>query len=276
MKTIFKTINLILLGIFIMPSFLLLVPLCNTQQMKVDAYYCDNSYSETGTITYTETYIEYDTYSINDVLMNRFVPTYENATQLNSCAPMAATIVIGYYDYLYENLVPNASVGMMYNNKYYYTGMNDQLLEIKENLYTLMGTNTEAPGTSVNQFINGFTSYVDQQGYNISFSSCGALNLNTLQSHILNQTPVVVFLNSYTYYSNGIAIDDGTKLTFLQKSSNNGHVAVCYGYREIYFTKDGNSWTEKYIVVSFGDGSAGLINVNSTSSIDASYAVSIY
>ena len=274
MKTIFKTINLLLLGIFVMPSFLLLF--VENKKPEVQGYYCDNSYFETGTATYTDVYIEYDTYTKTEVKMDRMAPKYENCTQLNSCAPMAATIVIGYYDYLYENLVPNASVGMMYNGQYYYSAMSSQITSIKEYLYTLMGTNSEAPGTSVNQFLNGFTTYVNQQGYNISFTSCGTINTTTFQSYIELQQPIVVFLNSYSYYTGGVRADDGTRLSFLEKSSSNGHVAVCYGYREYNFTKDGNSWTNKYLIASFGDGSTGLIDVTNMSCVDATYAVNIY
>ena len=274
MKTIFKTINLLLLGIFAMPSFLL--PFADNTEKEVIGYYCDTGYFETGTSTYTDVYIEYDTYTKTDVLMDRFVPLYENSTQLNSCAPMAATIVIGYYDVLYENLVPDTSVGMWYNNTYYYTGTTSQIREIKEYIYTLMCTNTEAPGTSIAQFTSGFTSYVNQQGYNISFTSCGTINLTTLQNYIELQKPIVVFLNSYSYYSEGVVSDDGTKLGYLEKSSTNGHVAVCYGYREYHFTKDGNSWTERFLIVSFGDGSVGLMDVTSFSCVDATYAVNIY
>lgn len=274
MKTIFKTINIFLLGIFIMPSFLLLFN-SNTQK-DATAYYCDTNYMETGVITYTEVFIEYDTYSYTETKLDRIVPDYENVTQANSCAPMAATIVIGYYDSLYENLVPNESVGIWYNGQYYYYAISSQLYDIKESLYTIMGTNTEAPGTSIVQFTNGFTSYVNQQGYNISFTSCGAINTTTFTNHIEQQKPIVVFLNSYNYYTDGVRSDDGTKLGFLRKSSANGHVAVCSGYREYTFTKDGSTWVNKYLICSFGDGSYGLMDVTNMSCVDATYAVSIY
>lgn len=277
MKTIFKTFTLFLLGIFIMPSFLLLFTTTNDNKMSVEGYYCDSAYFDSSVAhTYETIYIEYDSYSVTETKLDRIVPDYENVTQLNSCAPMAATIVIGYYDPIYENLVPNASVGMWYNNQFYYSAMSTQIRNIKENLYTLMGTNTEAPGTSIAQFINGFTQYVNQQGYNISFSSCGTINTTTFTNYIEAQQPIVVFLNSYNYCEGGVEEDDGTRLKFLRKSSTNGHVAVCSGYREYTFTKNGTTWTNKYLVCSFGDGSYGLMDVTNLSCVDATYAVNIY
>lgn len=275
MKTLFKTFNIFLLGILAMPSFLLLFNFNNTK-METYGYYCDTNYFETGTSTYTPVEIEYDSYTMSQVHMNRGIPDYSNNTQLNSCAPMAATIVIGYYDSLYENLVPNASVGMWYNGQYYYSAMSSQVREIKEYIYTLMGTNTEAPGTSISQFTAGFTSYVNQQGYNIAFTSCGTINFETYQTYIELQQPIVIFLNSYSYYTGGIQADDGTKLSLVRKSSTNGHVAVCSGYQTYTFTKNGNTWTNKYLVCSFGDGSYGLMDVTDLSCVDATFAVNIY
>ena len=275
MKTLFKTINLFLLGIFIMPSFLLLF--CNNNKnLSYIGYYSDNNYFETGTSTYSDFYIEYDSYTMTEVLMQRSVPLYNNVTQLNSCAPMAATIVLGFYDLDFPNLIPNAEVGRWYNGKYYYSGTSTQVINIKEHIYDLMGTNTEAPGTSVNQFKTGFRAYVLEQDYNIQFNSCGALNFNSLSNYLNNQQPIVVFFNSYRFFIDGVISDDGTKLTFYERSSNNGHVAVCYGYREYTFTKNNNTWTERYLIVSFGNGSSGLMDVTSLSRVDESYAVSIY
>ncbi len=273
MKPIFKTINLFLLGIFVLPSFLLLF--MHHDEKIVQGYYCDTNYFETGTSQYVALTVEYDTYSKSDITMSRIVPAYENVTQANSCAPMAATIAIAYYDVNYGNLIPNADVGFEYNGQFYYSGMTTQIIDIKEEIYTLMGTNTEAPGTSVAQFKTGMRSYVNQQGYSITYNSCGT-SLSTIQSYLQQQQPVVVFFNSYRYLESGVITDTGSELHYNEKTSSNGHVAVCYGYRECYFTLDGNSWTEKYLIVSFGDGTAGLMDVTNISRLDDAYAISIY
>lgn len=274
MKALFKSINLFLLGILIMPSFLLVF--YNHQPTVKTGYYCDTSYFEEGSSTYQEVIVEYDTYTKTDLLLTRNVPEYSVSTQENNCAPKAAAIVLGYYDVYLTNLIPDYEPGYTYNNTYYYYGSSTQVVSAQEQLYTLMGTNTEAPGTSVNQFLNGFSAYVTQQGYGIQFTSCGALNLTTVQQYIQLQQPIVVFFNSYRYLAHGIQADTGTQLEFMERTSNSGHAVVCYGYREFTFTKDNTTWTEKYLWVSFGNGTSGLMDINNLSRVDASYAVNIY
>ena len=61
--------------------------------------------------------------------------------------------------------------GYEYEGEFYYSGQTQEVNDALQELYDLMGTNTTGPGTTETQFINGLTSYVNGQGYNITFNS---------------------------------------------------------------------------------------------------------
>ena len=140
-----------------------------------------------------------------------------------------------------------------------------------------MGTNLINPGTSVNQFKNGLSKYVTSCGYNISYSNCGNhVNINNALSYINNNIPIVLFLDSYVYTPfSGYTIDSNS-MFLVKRVSQNGHVVVVQGYREYLFYQSNNLFrTDKYFIVSFGNGTQGLLNINNVNSIDTSLAISI-
>ena len=241
-------------------------------------YYCDTTYLETGSSDQTISSIsfDYDYYTLEDVHLDMLCPIYRNLTQENSCAPFAGSVLVGYYDFYCPNLLPN------YESFYYYNGykfkpQNTQVIAMKEYLYELMGTNSINPGTSVAQFKTGMTSFAQEKGYNITFNSCGTINVTSVKSYLQQQKPIVIFMNSYKYSPfNAITIGDiSASMSILE--SNNGHVMTAYGYREYKYYQDGvNFRTDRYLLVVFGDGTDGLIDITNTSRIDDSYAVTIY
>ena len=246
--------------------------------MPEEGYYCDTSYFETGgNYTYHNEIITFDYYTITDTHIARLCPVYTNYTQTNSCAPLAGSVVVGYHDATKTNLVPNFDPGYTYNGEYYFNATSSTMIGVKEQLYDLMGTNTVQPGTSQSQFKNGLRSYVEGKGYDITYTTTG-INYNSLKNHFeTKEDPVVLFLNSYSYYDFGAMAETDTELRMYCKTSTTGHVVVAYGYQEHYFyTNNSLSRTEKFLVVVFGDGSEGFLSVNSTSGIDLAVAVDVY
>ena len=239
-------------------------------------YYCETYFSDSGTTYYNEEEtISYDSYTVTEEVTNHSVPNYTNLTQLNSCAPMAGTIVLAYYDYYYPELIPDYATSYVYNNKFYYRGQSDTINTLKEHLYDLMGTNSIKPGTSIFQFKVGMTSYSNTASYTIAFDSLGdCSNLTQLINKFRNNIPVVVFMNSYDYTPfAGLSITD-TEMTQIKRISSNGHVAVACGYREYNFFNDGvNFRTDKYLLVAFGNGTLGMLKINDTSKIDEGIAI---
>ena len=246
--------------------------------MPTEGYYCDTSYFETGAnYTYHTEVINFDYYTVTDTHIARLCPVYRNYTQTNSCAPLAGSVVIGYHDATKTNLVPNYAPGYTYEGEYYFYSDSSTMIGVKEQLYDLMGTNTIQPGTSRSQFRTGLTSYVEGKGYDITYTTT-AINYSSLKNHFeTKEDPVVLFLNSYTYYDGAGMYETDNSLSMYGKSSTTGHVVVAYGYQEHYFyTNNALTRTEKFLVVVFGDGSEGFLSVNSTSGIDEAVAVDVY
>ncbi len=220
--------------------------------------------------------IYFDEYETTIEFIGLTCPAYDTITQENSCAPMAATIVIAYYDVTLTNLIPNFEPGFTYNGQYRFYGNSYTTLDLKEHLYDLMGTNQSGAGTSVSQFKNGMTEYVNGQGYSIQYQSIGR-NVSTARSYFQNNTPVVLFLNSFEYYrTEGLAFhDDNVEMLGMKSSSM--HVVVAYGYNEFRFYENNQLVrTDKYYIVAFGNGTYGYLLINDLSTINEAYAITIY
>jgi len=242
-------------------------------------YFCDTSYNEStsSATSYTQTF-PYDTYTTNMTYLTRACPNYcYNPDLTNSCAPTAGTHIIGYYDYLYEDLIPNFVACYIYNNTYRYRGTYPAVDAVNTQLYSLMGTNTQSAGTSVAQFKSGLQEYVEDCGLNITYTKCGTrLDVTTAISYLNAQQPIALFMNSYYYFTIAGVEDMDSSIVMVGIHSTNGHVAIAYGYKEYVITKDNVTSTKKFLAVSFGDATQGFIPVNDVSIFEEAYAINIH
>lgn len=240
-------------------------------------YYCGTNYFDTSG-AYTEHIVDYyyDTYEMDDIHLERLCPNYGLITFSNSCAPMAGTMIVAYFDYTCPDLIPNFDAGYYYNGKFRYRPENSDISKLEESLYIEMGTNTEAPGTSVKQFKNGLTNYSKSKGYSVSYNDCGR-NLDKIKTNISNNLPVVLFLSSFDYFSEvGVTNKDGV-YSMLGRKYNVGHVVVAFGYRQFRFYQEGKATvTKNFLIVSFGDNTQGYLDIDSLSCIDEAYGINIY
>ncbi len=273
-----KLKNLPLLIIALCLISISFLPLAKLHTMT-EGFYCDTSYSNTGGNTVDTTLqFKYDYYTSTGTSLDMFLPVYSNVTKTNSCACVAALTVIGYYDVTLPDLIPDFEPGREYEGKYYFYGNTYTTIDLEAELYDLMGTNTIAPGTSIDQFKKGFTAYVKGKGYNITYNSCGSkFNVATANSYFERQIPVIVFLDNYEYYYDGGSYIADTECSLIGKKSTNAHVAAVFGYRQYKFYKDNKLIrTDNYLLSSFGDDSMGFLRINDLSCIDASYAINIF
>ena len=242
-------------------------------------YYCGTNYLDTG-LTYTtiENDIYYDSYEIIDHHLERFCPNYDNVNHINACAPLAGTVLMGYYDYEFENLIPNFVSGAYYEGIFTYRPRTSKVQTVKDSLYNLMGTNSIEPGTSVNQFKTGLQSYVNSCGYNITYNSCGTnFNLQTALGYFNSEIPIALFLTGYEYYpENGLFREDG-HYSMGGILSISTHVCIAYGYRQLNYYNNGELFrSDNYLIVVYGDGTRGLLALNSNTGIDEAYGIDIY
>jgi len=232
-------------------------------------------YNYTGFGTRATSHIEeitYDKYQITDVHLHLMFPEFQSAYGSNACAPTAASMVVTYHDVKHKNLLPDYEPGFEYEGTYKFR-QTETVNDMMKELYELMGTNSIEPGTSVSQFKTGMNKYYKEHGYNLqALKFATPFSIDTAKHYLGMQEPIVLFLNSYDYYpAFGVSIGD-TKMRMVGYKKTAYHVAVAWGYQEFQFFKGDEVFrTDKYLIVSFGDGTSGYLNINDLSGIDEAY-----
>lgn len=243
-----------------------------------DAYLGDNDYS-TEIETFDYAYKQTTSYLINSNFPNYY---NSNATISNACAPVAGSNIIGYFDRYYENLVPNCAPGIERGTNYTFYPMSVSIAQkqaVINSLYELMGTNTEQPGTSQNQFKDGLKKYVGTKSRSISYNSVMTSNrfdLTELDFQLRNGNPVVLYLKGYNFST---ISDLGNTVELHKKTYQGNHIVVVYGYSNInYFNSNGMLIKNKvYLNVSSGImGISGCYIVDNNGILNDAEAVQIY
>jgi len=261
----------------------------NAQEVNLtDTIYYGNNYGNSDySCTNVVEEITYDSYTLtSDYLSGSFPENYKNDYDItNACTPVAASNIINFYDRWYDNLIENYTAGIVLNTGIYYyypmayqTDTKDQLIR---NLYNLMGTNTEHPGTSKAQYNSGLTTYIHNQGYNVTYTNCetnGNFNFETYKNMITQGKPVALFLIGYNLTEIGSSNTENL-FVFSKNIYVTNHVVVGYGY-EIYkfYDENNNLISEKIaLAVSCGLETGNcyyLLNNNGT--LEDAEAVYIY
>lgn len=273
MKNIAQKLQKTLACMFI---FMLAIVSCGFTFKPAEKRYCDTYYTNTGTtewVTATKTFASYTT---NEFYFERCLPHYEEYVA-NACAPRAGTIIMGYYDYTCPELIPDYLAGYYYEGIYYYRGQSTQVDDVSDELYIQMGTNVGGSGTTRSGFLSGLNTYVTGKGYNYSYTQISTTNLiNSTHSYLVLEQPVVLFVSGYRFYPYaGITIEEGS-IEFYGKNSPNGHVCVAYGHIVYNFVDSlGNTTTESFMIVGFGDGYNGLLSLDVTTVVDYAYAINV-
>ena len=249
----------------------------NTPQENKTIYYC-SSYSGYGTSVenHTEEFT-YDSYTMTYTNIDTLVPNYFSSYSTNGCTPTAGCIVTAYYDSLYPNLLPNYEPYYVYNNKVYWQSQNDTINNMQIELFNLMGTNTESPGTSVAQFKTGMTSYYNTKGYNISYNNVSSLITPTNAINWFTQEkPIILFLTSFDFYPSGCFYINSTNAHIVGQRETAGHAVVACAYFEYtFYTNNEISRLDKWLYVAFGNGEYGYLSINDTSYIQEAYTFDI-
>jgi len=228
--------------------------------------------------------ISYSRIETEQVYINTFYPQYCNTNDnlTNVCAPVAGTMLIGYYDRFYTGLIPNFTPGYLVGSSYYYQAMTDSVQSSIDWNYTSMSTNNPLPGTTQTQYKNGLTAYVNSKSLNISYTSIasgGAINYNTGSSSLVSQIaagrPISVFSCGFNLCS---ISDSGSSITLSKNCYDNNHILEAYAYRRIkYFDSSNNNFrTDLFLRVSSGlnSNTCGwyLVGNSGTTLVDAETA----
>lgn len=223
--------------------------------------------------------IDYTYRDDSDYYSNPYrVPAYFASGLNNSCAITAGGAVIGHFDRLYEELIPNHT-GILFMGQYVYGAQDEAVNAMHSELYTRMGT--AAGGTSVDGYVNGMESYVASKnrtatitkayGSSLNMAACiNALKSGKLLTLFVNGFAIVGFggLNSYDGYD-----EIGNIIVYGR------HTVTAYGYQIIkYFDSSNNLIQEdSYLYVHTGFTSAGLgyIRLSKYATIEDAYIINI-
>ena len=281
-----KAVSLFLAGLFVLAGFAALFlaaePVTGHAQT---VYYCDDAdYMGGGTFYEDSEYIYRDSYTEDVAYRVWEAPSYGNAdsSKTNFCAATAGTNIIGFYDKTYTNLIPNFEPGMMVDGSYRYfpnVGF-PAITQTFNTLYDIMGINVGGAGASGEDFKAGLKTYVQNQGYSLSYSSFYAspTNVNlTVFGNAVSQGKVGVLLCKSYNYIYTIQHSDG--YTFISKAnSTTPHIMMVYGYIKINYYNNGSLFkTETYLQASsgFGSGVQGYIKMDDDLEIEEALIVNI-
>lgn len=267
MKAVKKSIVCILMSVSVM-LFGAWTPNSEEEQRYADAPILSVYASET--IAYTDKVFGEKNTTNNDA------PKYKPISGLtNSCGAVAGSIMVGFYDKYYSNLIENWD-SYFPNGKY--RGQDAVYVPALMNeLYRLMRTNVDDVGVSQSDFLSGLQKYISGRGYAITYRSVAttsALDYGTCKETIDSNNLIVIFSRPGDVYTIGIneGYDDVTAINI-----SDYHIMVAYGYQEInYYNANGLFRTDIYLNVMTGrPGVTNALYKISPHNLQAAYAVTL-
>ena len=147
-------------------------------------------------------------------------------------------------------------------------------------MYDEMQTNVGVTGTSGENFKDGLQSYVEGQGYDLSYSSFYSSRTNVNMTQFENAIDAgkvgVLLLTKYNFI---YAIVHDDESTFISRAiSDNPHIMMVYGYIVIRYYNNGSLFkTETYLQASsgFSTGNQGYIRMDDYMQIEEALIVNI-
>ncbi len=192
----------------------------------------------------------------------------------NSCGPVAGSIIVGYYDKYYPDLIPGWE--SFYSSGVYRFQDTVYVPELFKELYKLMRTNVDDAGVSEYDFKNGLKQYVNNNGYNLQYQSLGSgtnFNYEDYKKAIDSNKVVALLTLPCDVYK--LAQND----TYDYAGAFNiagPHIMVGYGYAQIkYYNEKGLFRTDTYLEVAVGDNVKTALYRVESNNLTAAYVVNI-
>lgn len=253
-----------------------------------EVIYYDSVYGAPVGSSSTETYtIDCDDYEITADYTYDSAPAFGNTEAIftNYCGPITGMDIVLFNDRWKTNLIPNYEPGFTHPNTgayYYWAASTDESDAAYASIYSLMKTG-EVGGTTSTNFRNGLKSFVENAGYDISYSSIYSnsktVNLNALKTAIDQNKVGVIMCSEYNYIMRLSVASGETAMTVVKENSTVPHMMMVYGYFTCAYYKNGvNFQTDTYLYVTKSDGMTdkGYLQVNDDClDIDEAYIVTI-
>lgn len=228
--------------------------------------------------------ISFSTKDDQEIAFNGGLPKYYNVSSYtNTCANVAGTTVLGYYDQYYDNLIENFTSATIIFGYTIYNTQTDAVQAVINQLYIDMDTNVTEGGTTINGFKNGMVTYVARKNRQLTYSqivSGSAVLMDTCTSMIEDGIPAVVFVSKYSLVSTGdFEAETGTEDVFVQHYGGN-HTLVVYGVRTIkYYSSTGTLVRQLdllKVTTGYADFPLAYLLLDDYTNVIDGFAVNIY
>lgn len=256
----------------------------SAQSSDGEIYYMDSPQIMPFAFTQDNETIAYDSKVVTENETGPTFPCFENTNGAirNYCAPLAGTVLAGYYDRWYESLIPGYSTWTSFGPVSIYSSFssNTYIQSAFEHLYELTNTNVYHDGTTEDEFVNGMNQYVDEKGLNISYSSVkqgNSIDLSLMDTYLDNEKPVLLLCETYNIITS--IRDDGEQVTLSKTNSDVAHMMVAYGYEQYAYYRNGILFrTDTYLKVSSGvnGGKLCYAKLNDDMTLVKAWAIDIY
>jgi hypothetical protein len=239
---------------------------------EVFAHFAERAYFGGGTVTYSTATVTFTNRVDNKNELAFRVPQYSGT---GACVPIAGGNVIHYWTRYKSNLMPSFTPGSSLGASYLYATSGAAITSMVAQLETDMGTTVS--GTTIAQFKSGMTTFVNRQGYSVSYTSCissGVFSYSTAKTQLASK-PLVLFCNPYAAATLSVSGSTESINTMLGDAA---HAMASFGYREITYTFSNNTTrTDNYLQVSTGLSArtTGYCKMGGDTVIDDAYAINI-
>ncbi len=238
-------------------------------------------YRGSGTTTEVTQTVTYATKDIEEYHIQYEVPNiFGSVDGITSCANTAGGILICYYDRFCENLIPNFKSYVQIGGGIRYRTSGTEIANVITQLYTLMGTDVNQPGTTYSGFQSGMQQYVTGKGYTYTTTnlfSNGSFNINNYKNAVQNGKPVALFLSAFAMITN--IVQGNSTDSIISDDIDSSHATIGYGYRiDTYYNANGQIIdTRYYLKVASGLATygTGFLNINGLGIMDRAISVQI-
>lgn len=234
---------------------------------------CLNGVRGVGDLTQSESVVNYVSKTDNKQTAIKNHPGYyqPESSLPSGCTAVAAANVIGYYDRLVPDLIPDYDAAITIGTTYTYKSQNSTIVSLMTNLYTFIGVNATT-GATVSKFKYGLRGYCASTGTNVTFAgvmSGSTLDYGKAAQIFLAEKPVVLFVQGFQFATINSEENADTYKTY---TGNGSHAVVAFELREIVYTlANGSTTTNRLVKIATGyrDVAKAYLNLSSTAISDA-------
>ena len=237
--------------------------------------YCGGGTYTSQTYTYN-----YDHKTDNEYYIPGSAPEYTGIVGASNCAVVAGTNLIGFYDRLYENLIPNYQTYNSFGGRVLYKGLRAETEAVMNTLDTLMEADVDGPGVTFTGYVNGLEQYVENHGYNFSYVSLmswGSFDFDDYKTAVESGKAVSLFLTNYALVPMASIVQNTNQDSVLNYNYSSNHVVIGCGYRVIDYYNSSNVLVNhvKYLRVSSGFPELTLCYLNISNFTQITNAITI-